>query len=230
MRRTLLLTVVTSGFLTAGSLHGQDGQDTHPGTRTEPLDIEMFYQFSETDRDAEVTIGIESPDNPVDWLVIIGPRGRTVATVRSHDQLGLAEIELESAEPSVEAVQRAYPTGTYWFFGRSVNGAGLHGRATLTHDVIAGPDFGRFSPCGEEVDGAESVSLAWSAVAGAAGYEIIIEQDETGGNLRITQGADRTSFTIPEGFLQPGLEYEVEMKSVTAGGNKTSASCEFNTK
>lgn len=73
------------------------------------------------------------------------------------------------------------------------------------------------------------VTLTWNPVVGAAGYEIIIEQDDTGGNLRTTQSGDRTSFAIPDGFLRPGLTYEIEMKSVTTGGNKTSASCEFST-
>lgn len=55
------------------------------------------------------------------------------------------------------------------------------------------------------------------------GYEIIIEQDGTGEDMRVAQHADRMSFVKPEGFLAPaGLEYEIEMKSVTAGGNKTS--------
>lgn len=61
------------------------------------------------------------------------------------------------------------------------------------------------------------------------GYEIIIEQDDTGANLRATQSADRTSFVIPDGFLAPGLEYEIEMKAMTAKRNKISASCEFAT-
>ena len=75
-----------------------------------------------------------------------------------------------------------------------------------------------------------SVTIAWNSVAGAdGGYEIIIEQDDTGANLRTTQSPDRTSFVIPDGFLAPGLEYEIEMKSVAASGNKTSVSCEFST-
>lgn len=202
----------------------------HPVPKVEPLDIEMFYQFSATDEDAEVTIGIESPEHPIDHLVIVAPGGRTVATVQSKDRLGLAEIEIESAEPSVEEVQRAYPEGRYWFWGRAVDGARLSGRIDLTHDVVGAPDFFLFSPCNEEVDARSAVTIAWNTVVGAAGgYEIIIEQEDTGANLRVTQSPDRTSFVIPEGFLASGLDYEIEMKSVTAGGNKTSASCEFST-
>lgn len=227
MRRTLLLSVSTIGLLAIGPLHGQDATAPHL-SGAQLLDLEMFYQFSETDQDAEVTIGIESA-TPIESVVIVGPRGRMVATVRSHDRLGLAEVELESAEPSVAEVQRAYPRGQYWFFGRAVNGTLLHGRTTLTHDVIAAPDFFDFSPCDQEVASTMPVTLTWNPVAGAAGYEIIIEQDDTGGNLRITQSGDRTSFVIPDGFLRPGLTYEIEMKSVTTGGNKTSASCEFST-
>jgi hypothetical protein len=150
--------------------------------------------------------------------------------VRSRDDLGLAEIELESAEPSVEEVQAAYPEGTYWLWGRAVDGTWLFDRIDLTHAVVGAPDFFNFSPCNEQVDPTASIAIAWNSVAGAAGgYEIIIEQDETGANLRVTQSPDRTGFVIPDGFLAPGLGYEIEMKSVTAEGNKTSASCEFST-
>jgi hypothetical protein len=228
MRSTLLLVASAASLVIAGS--SQARTPNSPNRKVEPLDIEMFYQHSATDDDAEVTIGIESADNPVDSLIIVGPGGRAVAIVQSKDDLGLAEIELESAEPSVAEVQQAYPEGTYWFWGQAVDGTRLFGRIELTHDVVGAPDFADFSPCNEEVDPTTSVAIAWNSVSGAdRGYEIIIEQDDTGANLRVTQGSDRTSFVIPDGFLAAGLEYEIEMKSVTAEGNKTSASCEFST-
>ena len=218
-----------NGHLVPDTEPSVSGNENHVPA-AEPLDIEMFYQYSATDDDAEVTIGIESQDNPIDSLVIVTTRGRSVAVVRSKDDLGLAEIELESAEPSVEEVQRAYPEGTYRFWGKAVDGTRLFGRIELTHRVVGAPDFFNFSPCDETVDPTGSVTIAWNSVMGAdGGYEIIIEQDDTGANLRTTQGPDRTSFVIPDGFLGPGLEYEIEMKSVTAEGNKTSASCEFST-
>jgi hypothetical protein len=220
------------GFLILPAAWILAADPSHAGSRIPKaeLDLEMFYQYSATDDDAEVTIGIESPDHPIDWLTIIAPDGHTVATVRSKDNLGLAEVELESAEPSVEEVQRAYPKGTYRFWGVAVDGTLLFSRIKLAHTVVGAPDFFNHSPCNETVDPLSSVTIAWNTVDGAAGgYEIIIEQDDTGGNLRVTQGPDRTSFVIPDGFLAPGLEYEIEMKSVTAGGNKTSASCEFST-
>ncbi len=225
MKSLVLFVAAAASMGSNGATFG--GNDSFP--RAE-LDLEMFYQFSATDDDAEVTIGIESPDHPIGTLVIIAPNGRIVATARSRDSLGLAEVELESAEPSVEEVQAAYPEGTYRFLGRSVDGTRLFGRATITHDVVGAPDFFNFSPCDEEVDARSSVTIAWNSVDGAAGgYEIIIEQDDTGANLRVTQSAERTSFVIPEGFLESGLEYEIEMKAVTADGSKTSASCEFST-
>jgi hypothetical protein len=224
----LLLSVAAASYILATSSAAHAGN--RHAVRKAELDIEMFYQFSATDEDAEVTLGIESPDHPIDSLVILAPSGRTVATVRSRDHLGLAEVELESAEPSVEEVQLAYPEGTYRFLGWSVDGHLLEGRATITHDVVGAPDFFNFSPCKQEVDPRSSVTIAWNSVPGAeGGYEIIIEQDDTGANLRVTQSPDRTSFVIPEGFLAAGLEYEIEMKSVTVEGNKTSASCEFST-
>ena len=112
----------------AASLFAVQPSYAEPGHRVPKpaaLDIEMFYQYSATDDDAEVTIGIESPDNPVDALLIVTPSGRAVAVVRSGDDIGLAEIELESAEPSVQEVQQAYPEGVYWFWGRAADGAAL---------------------------------------------------------------------------------------------------------
>jgi hypothetical protein len=221
------LTLSAACVLAVGASHAHD----NPPSRPESLDIEMFYQFSETDRDAEVTLGIESPDHPIDFLLIVAPDGHTVAKVQSRDRLGLAEVELESAEPSVEEVQRAYPEGVYRFWGKSIAGRPLVGRIDLTHEVVGAPDFFNNRPCNELVDADTTVSLAWNTVAGAeGGYEVIIEQDDTGANLRISLGAGATHFEIPGGFLVGGLEYEIEMKSVTAAGNKTSASCEFRTR
>lgn len=225
MRATPLMIASAAVLIVSGPSDGRPSPPT-----PEPLDLEMFYQFSHTGNDAEVTIGVES-STAIDVLAIVGPHGRRVATVRSMDGLGLASIELESAEPSVKEVQSAYPEGTYRFSGRAVDGTRLAGRIGLTHDVVDPPDFFTFSPCNEEVDLTYPVIIQWNPVAGAAGgYEIIIEQDDTGANLRITLSADTTRFVIPDAFLAPGLAYEIEMKSVTAAGNKTSASCEFNTR
>lgn len=226
--RAALFLLVPLALVAVGPSHSRDARHT---PKPQPLDVEMFYQYSATDDDAEVTVDIESGDNPIDFVVIVAPNGRTVASVRSKDRIGLAEVEFESAEPSVEEVQQAYPQGRYVLFGRSVNGRPLFARIDLTHEVVGAPDFFNASPCNEEdVDPASAVTIAWNSVAGATGgYEIIIEQDDTGANLRITQSPAATSFVIPSGFLEPGLEYEIEMKAVTAGGNKTSASCEFST-
>ncbi|MGH8186836.1 MAG: fibronectin type III domain-containing protein [Steroidobacteraceae bacterium] len=228
MKPAKLLLIVPVALVAVGPSHSRDARHI---PKPEPLDVDMFYQYSATDDDAEVTIDIESADNPIDFLVIVAPNGRTVASVQSKDRIGLAEVEIESAEPSVEQVQEAYPQGKYSLLGRSVNGRPLLARVDMTHAVVGAPDFFNASPCNEEdVDPASAVTIAWNSVEGAAGgYEIIIEQDDTGANMRTTQSPAATSFVIPSGFLEAGLEYEIEMKAVTAGGNKTSASCEFST-
>jgi hypothetical protein len=227
MNSKLFLLAAVTGVLAVDPSHARNAEPQRPA---EPIDVEMFYQYSATDDDAEVTIDVES-GIAIDHLTALAPDGHTVVIVRSHDHLGLREIEVESDEPSVEAVQRAYPEGQYLFSGQAVSGARLTSRVKLSHDVVAAPDFFNFSPCNKEVDPTVPVTIAWSTVVGAdRGYEIIIEQDDTGANLRITRGAESTSFVIPDGFLAAGLEYEIEMKAVTAQGNKTSASCEFSTK
>jgi hypothetical protein len=221
------LVLSAAWVLAAGPSHAHGKPPVEPAA----LDIEMFYQFSATDHDAEVTVGIESAEHPIDFLFIVAPDGHTVAKIQSKDGLGLAEVELESAEPSVEEVQRAYPPGVYRFWGKSVADRPLAGRIELTHEVVGEPDFFNFSPCNEVVGADTAVTIAWNTVPGAeGGYEIIIEQDDTGANLRISLAPEASHFVIPGGFLVAGLEYEIEMKSVTARGNKTSASCEFSTR
>lgn len=215
-------------FSAAGVLLGGGAVAKGPQA-VEALDIDLFYQYSATDDDAEVTTDIES-DEAIAFLWMVAPGGHTVAIVHSKDRLGLREIEVESDEPSVGEVQAAYPEGNYWFWGRAVSGVGLYGRVALSHGVPAAPDFFNFSPCDEVVDATGAVTMAWNAAPGAdGGYEIIIEQDDTGGNLRLTLGVDATTFTIPDAFLAAGLEYEIEMKSVSSAGNKTSTSCGFST-
>lgn len=224
MNCKLLLLAVVAGVAALGP--AQARADRPPPAE---VDVDLFYQYSATDDDAEVTIDVES-DIAIDQLTALAPDGHTVVIVRSRDGLGLREIEVESDEPSVEDVQRAYPEGHYSFRGRAVDGTRLVGEVELSHDVVGAPDFVNFSPCDEEVDPTASVTITWNPVTGAdGGYEIIIEQDDTGANLRITRSVGATSLLIPDGFLAPGLEYEIEMKAVTAEGNKTSASCEFST-
>jgi len=53
--------------------------------------------------------------------------------------MGLKEIALETAEPSIEGVKAAYPEGTYRFFGRTVSGARIFGEAVLSHGVVPPP-------------------------------------------------------------------------------------------
>jgi hypothetical protein len=227
MNAKLFLLAAVAGVAAVGPIQARNANQQSPA---EPLEVDMFYQYSATDDDAEVTIDVES-SIAIDSLTVLAPDGHTVMLVRSGDDLGLRQIEVESDEPSVEEVQQAYPEGRYQFSGRAVNGTRLVGRVRLTHDVVAAPDFFNFSPCNEEVDSTAPVTIAWNTVANAdGGYEIIIEQDDTGANLRTTGSAESTSFVIPDGFLAPGLEYEIEMKSVATGGNKTSASCAFSTR
>ncbi len=225
--KLLLLAVVAVVVAIGAILPGAALQS--PPVEPEELDVDMFYQYSATDDDAEVTIDVEA-DIAIDHLIVRGPDSQKIVSVASHNQLGLREVEVESDEPSVEEVQLAYPEGDYSFKGRAVDGTFLVGEAEITHDVVAAPDFVDFSPCNEVVDHSVPIAITWNPVSGAdGGYELIIEQDDTGANLRITISAGSTSFVIPDGLLAPGLDYEIEMKAVSAQGNKTSASCEFST-
>ena len=182
MKSALLLVVpVVSLWVTPGR-----AEAARPLAKAE-LDIEMFYQFSATDEDAEVTLGIESPDHPIDSLMILAPDGRTVATVRSRDVWVSRRSSWRApSRPWKRCSGRIRRERTGSWAGRSTAHCR---RIEITHDVVGAPDFVNFSPCDQEVDPTSSVAIAWNSVAGAeGGYEIIIEQDDTGANLRVTQG------------------------------------------
>ena len=177
----------------------------------------MIFEQNETDGDAEVVIFAKA-DEGMSHFLIFDPRGERRVDLESQGRrdLGLAQFRLESAEPSIAAVKRAYPQGTYTFLARTVSGRFLRGTVSFTHALLPAPSF---TPTGEEGLDPDDVEVAWTAVPGAAAYIVEIEQDDLGNNLTATVGPDVTSLAIPPGFLKPGTEYEVGVSTVTAAGN-----------
>ena len=58
---------------------------------------------------------------------------------------------------------------------------------------------------------------------------IILEQEKTGRDLRVTLAGDATSFAVPDGFLQPGMEYKIAVGTVAVGGNASFFETSFTT-
>ena len=193
-------------------------------------ELSMIYEVNETDGDAEVVI-VAKADEGLAHLVVRDPGGKIIRVGsndhrRGRDAVGLAEILLETAEPSPEALKAAFPEGTYAIEGRTVSGVRLAGEVTLSHVVLPAPAFA-------PTDGAEvaptALVVTWQPVAGAAFYIVEIENDDLDVNITAKLDAAQTSFAVPDGFLRPETEYELGVATGTVHGNVAFAEGTFTT-
>ncbi len=189
--------------------------------------LTMIFEQNETDGDAEVVIFAKA-DEGMSHFLIFDPRGdrRVDLESRGRRDIGLGQFRLESAEPSIAAVKRAFPPGSYTFLARTVSGRLLKGVLSFTHALLPAPAF---TPADEEGLDPDDVVVTWTPVPGAAAYIVEIEQDDLGNNLTATVGPDVSSLAVPPGFLKPGTEYEVGVATVTAAGNVAVAEGSFTT-
>jgi hypothetical protein len=133
-------------------------------------------------------------------------------------RLRLGGFVLESHEASLGALQAKYAPGFYSMRARTVEGETLGGGAVLSYELPDAPVM--LAP----LDGATAVpvnfTLSWIDVPSAAGYRIVIEQDENDG-LKVSLPAGKSSFQVPDGVLAPGVETHVELSAVGECGNRT---------
>lgn len=197
------------------------------GAPVEFSDLSIFLEYNATDEDLGVQIFLDAED--WDRLRARDPLGRTVLSFRALGELGdlgLTELRFESAEPSPAEVLEAIPAGDYGFDGRTVEGGRLTGSAVLSHDLPPAPVF---TPAdGDVVDAANTV-IAWDPIAGVAGWEIIVADEDSGAELTVILGPDATSLTVPAEFMAEGTEYKAEVLAVASSGNKTITEHTFTT-
>lgn len=225
MRRFALPSALLFALLAAPT--GAQPRDEKAGPAVEFEELSMIFELNETDGDAEVVIFAQAFEG-MDRFQMLDPAGerRIYLKAMGPEDVGQGEIFVESAEPSIQAVKRAYPEGVYKFFARTVSGQQVFGRVRLSHRLLPAPSF---TPHEEEGLDPDDVVVRWVPVPGAASYQVEIEQDETGANLTVTVGPDVSSLRIPAGFLQPGTEYEIGVATITPRGNVAVAESSFTT-
>jgi hypothetical protein len=199
-------------------------------TAAELEEAAIHLEQNVTDGDAEIVLIAVGGDDGLKSFQLIGPNGRTVAGLLAlrERQLGYREVLLETPEPSLGRVLKAYPAGTYRFVGTTFDGEVLTGEAELSHVMPAATQIEVPADGAEDVDPDDLVA-SWAAVPGVAGYLLEIEQDDLGVSLNLTLPAGTTSFTVPAGFLRPGIEYELGVATVAASGNVSFREIAFTT-
>lgn len=214
-RKTLAIAALASGLSLISSAAVAEKRKV-PGEFEE---LAIILEVNETDGDAEIVLRLKA-DEGIQRLTVDDPSSRKILNVaaRDREQIGIAQLRVESAEPNIDNVIAAYPEGEYRVHARTVSGKTLLGVVSLSHQLLPAPAF--------KVDPASAV-VSWPEVPGAAGYIVEVEQDDLGVNLTTTLTPNFVSFAIPPGFLTPGVEYQVGVATISENGNIAVAESSF---
>jgi hypothetical protein len=203
-------------------------------TGAAPVEFEgaaVRLEQNATDGDAEVVLEIKSGATGIDRLSVVAPDGRTVFELScpAPAGLGLRQFVLESPEPKDRAaVQKSFPAGTYVVRGHMLDGRELESSAELVHQLPATVGFVHPAEDAEDVP-VEDLVIRWKGVAGIEGYEIEVEDEESGVAVTARLPARATSFALPAGFLEAGGDYTLAIGTVAADGNKSFVETSFTT-
>jgi hypothetical protein len=217
-----------SGSTTDVELEAAGAEDANAtGATVEFADAQLFFELNSTDNDLGLQIFLDTDDG---WkrVRVLDPSRRGLIEFEADgrlSQLGITELRFESAEPSPEEVLALFPPGEYRFRGRTVEDDQLASNATLSHDFPPAPTI---TPSNGEVVDPRNLVVEWNAPE-AEKVEIIIEQDELEDVLDVTFSGETRRLRVPPQFLQPGLEYKIEILSIAENGNRIIAEGTFET-
>ncbi|MEX8520772.1 MAG: hypothetical protein AB3X44_19890 [Leptothrix sp. (in: b-proteobacteria)] len=183
-----------------------------------------------TDKDSEVRIEAIGTGAALASLKVVAPDGRTVVDYKATDsKLGLRHLTFESPEPTdIAAVQADYPAGAYVFTGTTVSGESLQGSAMLTHAFPAAATLLRPLADARNVS-TKGLRVAWKPVKGVVAHHVVIEDEASGREVNAKLSGSASSFIVPDGFLQPGVEYKVAVGTVAQDGNSSYVEAGFTT-
>jgi hypothetical protein len=209
-------------------LQRADAEDAHATGETVPFaDARLFFELNSTDDDLGLQLFLDTDDG---WkrVRVLDPSRNDVIEFETGgrlSRLGLTELRFESSEPSPEEVLALFPAGQYRFRGRTVEGDQLASTALLSHHFPPAPTI---TPSSGEIVDPRDLVVRWTAPQ-AEQVEIIIEQDEREEVFDVTLSGETRRLRIPPQFLQPGLEYKIEILSIPENGNRVIAEGTFRT-
>jgi len=207
------------------------GADKEPGSFVPFAVASVRFEQNATDGDAEVVFEVKGGKEGLAKLTVVSPDGRTAIdfTAPNASTLGIRQFRFETPEPQdVKGLKSAYPEGVYTFTGATAAGGKLHGKSMLNHTLPATASF--LQPrAGTRNVGAKNLKIAWTPVKNLAGYIITIKERNLGVNLTAKLPGSVTTFAVPNGFLRPGMEYQLAVGTVSAEGNISFVETTFTT-
>jgi hypothetical protein len=184
--------------------------------------VAVFLEQTVEDEDTEIVFDAVSGSVGLKELQIVAPDGRLVVDFKAPDsKLGIRHVTLESPEPKNDgSLQADFPAGTYKFNGTLTSSTTLRGEATLSH-AFPGPARITQPRDGERLVPGKPLQIRWNPARDAAGYAVVIEQEQSGREIKVDLSKTASTFIVSDGFLLPGLEYKLAIAAIAKGGNRT---------
>lgn len=188
----------------------------------------MILEHNVTLGEAVVRFEAESEED-LGRVQVNRPNGeRLFALEAPNATRGLSGFKIELQEGSLESILSTYAEGAYDIRARAASGRTALGSAVLSLDLPPAPRL--IFP----YEGAEDVSTSrlvvyWRPERWVTGYRIQMEQGESDG-LVVQLPAGRSSLQIPDGFLAPDTETQLEIAAIGSNGNRTVVEVNFTTR
>ena len=187
-------------------------------------DARLEIEYNATDGDAGFQIFADAEE----WkqFEIFRPDGRRMVNFQTAGILsdfGLSELFSESSEPPFTELpfaefKRLFPAGTYRFEGETIDGRELASNVRFSHRILSAPRI--LQPQDGGTLPARDAVVRWAPVRGAVDYEIIVAGPEEQRIVDVTTGPEDTTLTVPREFLEPGVEYAIEVHASAPNGNR----------
>lgn len=221
MKNIIILALAATLGATSGLAQGQEKFEK----------ARVYFEQNVHDKDIEVKFEATGGDAGLTHMKVTAPDGRTVIDFKAADsRFGMRHLVLESPEPKNDGqLQKDFPAGIYKFTGTLVGGAALQGQATLSHTLPAPTTLIRPRPDEQNVP-LNGLKARWAAGKNLAAVVLILVQEKSGREIKVNLAGNATSFAVPDGFLQAGQDYKIEIGTVSREGNASFIESSFSTK
>jgi hypothetical protein len=192
--------------------------------------VAVYLEQNLKDKDAEVNFEAIAGNTGLATLKVTAPDGRTVIDFKTPDsKLGIRHLILESPEPkNLASVQADFPAGPYRFMGVTVSGVKLEAEAVLSHSLPEAVSLVYPRPDQKSVP-VTPLNIRWRPVKNSAASIVILEQENTGREIRVNLPGAAREFAVPESFLRPRTGYTLAVGTVSEHGNKSLVEIAFTT-
>ncbi len=245
----VLLVAVVFLFLGAACGSGSSSNNAQAQAVVELDDAVIRVETNATDEDSgfQIFLDGEGWEN----VFITDPNGTQIFESTASGGIfqigGGTELFLETAEPelvdfaNLQELLDLLPEGDYTFSGTTAEGDDITGTAELTYVLPCEPEV--VSPAEFEiVDAAAPILISWDPVDEVIdpvntvadnvvcvasvdlvieGYQVIVEEEESGVEFNIILLDTATEVTVPEEMFEEDTLYKFEVLAIEESGNQT---------